>query len=131
MNTELIEQELNTDIVEIDSDISARLTALREKSSDSITLWDPEPNETLAGVLISSREATGAYGPQQQLILQDEQGLHAVWLSDFIKKTLLAKNAEKGSLVCITFLGNKHTANGKSYRAFDIRVDNNDMGVNL
>ncbi len=41
MNTELIEQELNTDIIAIDSDISSRLTALREKSSASITLSEP------------------------------------------------------------------------------------------
>ncbi|NOU42913.1 MAG: hypothetical protein HOO87_04995 [Methyloglobulus sp.] len=80
--------------------------------------------ESLAGVIMGSQKASGAYGQGTQAIVKDADGkTWAVWLTTWLSENFKAQGAEIGDLCCITFLGKKVGGFGKTYNAYSLVVE--------
>ncbi|MBK1619988.1 hypothetical protein CKO42_16380 [Lamprobacter modestohalophilus] len=108
--------------VTIDPD---RLDRLRKKAelTRTITVWKPEPGDTLEGAIVGSRKESGPFGPQHQALIQTPDGsVVAVWLTAWLLERLRAEDAEIGSLVALTFHGQETTKTGKRYNRMTVVV---------
>jgi hypothetical protein len=104
--------------------LNDRIAALRQKSAHAIETWQPEPGDSLIGVLIGSQKAVGTYGENYQILIQDEAGaVTAAWLTAWLRENLKAQGAETGDLIALTFLGKKQSPAGRFYNAYSLIVD--------
>ena len=68
------------------STIEERIASLRQKAALPVELWQPEPGDSLIGLLTGSQKAVGAYGENYQILIQDESGqLTAAWLTQCLQ----------------------------------------------
>ena len=101
-----------------------RFEAMRQKAAHAVELWQPEASESLIGILVGSRKASGPFGENHQAILECEDGtLKAFWLTVWLKDNLKAQNAATGDMLAITYLGKRQSPSGKSYNAYSLLVD--------
>jgi hypothetical protein len=108
----------------ITPDISTRLAKLKERTAAPIEPWEPKPNDTLVGVLIGSQRVSGVYGENDQILIKSEDGkVTSTWLTNWLKQNMIAKGAERGDLIALTFLGKKQSPTGNSYNAYSLIVD--------
>jgi hypothetical protein len=106
------------------ANINDRLARLRQQAAQTGEVWQPQPGDCLAGVLIGWTKAHGAYGEGYQILIQDENGtVTAAWLTSWLKDNLRAQGADRGDLVAITFLGKKLSPAGRPYNAYSLVVD--------
>ena len=106
------------------ADIGDRLAKLRAAAAHTGEVWQPEPGETLAGVMIGWQKAVGTYGENYQILIRDETDkVTAAWLTPWLKENLRSQDAEQGDLVAITFLGKKKSPAGREYNAYALAVD--------
>lgn len=106
------------------TNLNDRLAALRQKAHQAIELWQPEPNDSLIGVLVGYQKAVGVYGENVQILVKDESGaITAAWLTQWLKENLRAQGAEQGDLIALTFLGRKQSPAGRVYNAYSLIVD--------
>ncbi|MFI3157515.1 MAG: hypothetical protein QX199_15315 [Methylococcaceae bacterium] len=121
MNNELLEQNNNTMTIKSDSD---RIAAFRQKTVKAIEIWQPVPGESLVGILAGHQKASGVYGENYQILVQDESGaVTAAWLTQWLKENLKAQGSEVGDLVALTFLGKKTSPAGRGYNAYSLIVE--------
>ncbi len=120
MSEELAVYETNT----LPATMQDRIAALKRKTTHAIELWQPEPGESLIGVLIGSQKAMGTYGENYQMLIQDEAGqVTAAWLTQWLKENMRVQGAEVGDLIALTFLGKKQSPAGRNYNAYSLIVD--------
>jgi hypothetical protein len=101
-----------------------RIAALRQKTANAIELWQPDPGDSLIGVLIGSQKAVGTYGENYQMLVQDEAGqVTAAWLTQWLKENMRIQGAETGDLIALTFLGKKQSPAGRHYNAYSLIVE--------
>lgn len=125
MTTDLTTQSTNN----LPGNINDRLARLKRQAAQTGEVWQPQPNDCLAGVLIGWTKAVGAYGEGYQILIQDEGGaVTAAWLTAWLKDNLRAQGADRGDLVAITFLGKKLSPAGKPYNAYSLLVDKIERG---
>jgi|CXWL01.1.fsa_nt_gi hypothetical protein len=106
------------------SNLNDRLAALRQKTAQAIELWQPEPNDSLIGVLVGHQKAVGTYGENYQILVKDESGsITAAWLTQWLKENLRVQGADTGDLIALTFLGKKQSPAGRFYNAYSLIVD--------
>jgi len=121
MNSELLEQNHTTLTTKADSD---RIAAFRQKTVKAIEVWQPVPGESLVGILVGHQKASGVYGENYQILVQDESGaVTAAWLTQWLKENLKTQGAEAGDLVSLTFLGKKTSPAGRGYNAYSLIVE--------
>jgi hypothetical protein len=114
----------NTKIDNPPTNTMARIAALRQHTRHAPEVWNPEPNDSLVGVLIGHQKAVGTYGENFQLLIQDEHGtITAAWLTAWLKDNLKAQGADAGDLIALTFLGKKQSPSGRGYNAYSLLVD--------
>ena len=124
MQTEITEHIDSATEMAITPDISHRLKKLKQRTSSPIETWEPEPNDSLVGVLIGSQVAVGPYGPGDQILIKSEDGtVTSAWLTAWLKTNMIAKGAERGDLVALTFLGKKQGQSGHHYNAYSLEID--------
>lgn len=99
----------------------------RTQKESSIELWNQEINIPLIGVMVGRRVESGAYGKNEQIVIETEEGLIAFWCTRWIKENLAAKDAVEGDLIALTFKGKKTTAQGRPYNAYELIVDKGDV----
>lgn len=101
-----------------------RIAALRQKAAHAVELWQPEPGDSLIGILIGSQKAMGTYGENYQMLIQDESGqVTAAWFTAWLKDNLKVQGAETGDLIALTFLGKKQSPSNRNYNAYSLIVD--------
>ena len=101
---------------------SKALAALR--ASRAATLWNPAPGDELVGRIVGMRPAIGAFGEQQELLLETSQGeTKALWMNSWIEATLRSYHAKVGDVVAIGYRGMEESTRGTRYRAFDLVVE--------
>lgn len=109
------------------ANLNDRLAALRQKTVQAIELWQPEPNDSLIGVLVGHQKAVGTYGENYQILIKDESGaITAAWLTQWLKENLRVQGADVGDLIALTFLGKKQSPAGRFYNAYSLIVDKSD-----
>lgn len=103
--------------------LAERMARLRAESS-TIEDWQPEAGETLVGIFIGWRKASGVYGENHQILIQDEHGhVSTAWLTNWLKENLRAQDAAKGDLIALTFLGKRLSPAGRTYNAYSLVVE--------
>jgi len=104
--------------------LSTRMAALRQKATQAPEAWNPEPGDSLVGILIGHQKAVGTYGENYQILVKDELGtVTAAWLTQWLKQNLQSQGAETGDLIALTFLGKKQSPAGRFYNAYSLIVD--------
>jgi hypothetical protein len=104
--------------------LSTRMAALRQKATQAPEAWNPEPSDSLVGILIGHQKAVGTYGENFQILVKDESGtVTAAWLTQWLKQNLQSQGAETGDLIALTFLGKKQSPAGRFYNAYSLIVD--------
>jgi hypothetical protein len=104
--------------------LSERIAQFKQKAVHTVEIWQPEPGESLVGVLIGHQKAVGAYGESYQILVQDEtDNVTAAWLTTWLRENLKAQGANKGDLMALTFLGKKQSPSGRNYNAYSLIVD--------
>ena len=89
------------------ANINDRIVA---KTEHAVEIWQPEPGDSLIGILIGSEKAVGTYGENYQILIQNESGsIPAAWLTAWLKENLKVHGAEVGDLIAITFSGKKQS----------------------
>ena len=87
-------------------------------------LWQPDPGDSLIGVLIGSQLAVGTCGENYQMLIQDEAGTTtAAWLTPWLKENMRVQGAETGDLIALTFIGKKQSPAGRNYNAYSLIVE--------
>lgn len=77
MTTELINQTET-----LPATLINRIAALRKQSEYAIELWQPEPFDSLVGVITGKKREVGVYGEGLQILITDETGkTTAAWLT--------------------------------------------------
>jgi hypothetical protein len=89
-----------------------------------VEVWKPvQPGDALEGLIVGSRETSGPFGRQRQMIVQTPEGhLRAVWLNDWLLKELKDQGAERGALVSLTFRGRETSKRGTAFNRMDVVV---------
>jgi len=106
------------------TNINDRLAKLRQQAAQTGEVWQPQPGDCLAGVMIGWTKAVGVYGENYQILIQDENGtVTATWLTAWLKDNLRAQGADRGDSVAITFLGKKLSPAGRPYNSYSLAVD--------
>jgi hypothetical protein len=106
------------------STLSDRMAALRQRATQAPEAWNPEPGDSLIGILIGTQKASGVYGENYQILIQDERGsVTAAWLTVWLKENLRAQGAETGDLIALSFLGKKQSPAGRFYNAYSLIVE--------
>jgi hypothetical protein len=106
------------------ANINDRLAKLRQQAAQTGEIWQPQPGDCLAGVMIGWTKAVDTYGENYQILIQDENDtVTATWLTAWLKENLRAQGADRGDLVAITFLGKKLSPAGRPYNAYSLVVD--------
>jgi len=103
----------------------AALARLRAKAAaeSAVDTWHPKPGDVLEGVIAGSRQATGPFGPQQQMLVRTPNGATiAVWLTKWLIGALRAQNAELGDLVSVTFHGRGTSRTGAQFNRLSVTV---------
>lgn len=103
----------------------ARLAALREKArlQASIETWQPQPGDSVEGVICGAREEQGPFGPQQQVLIQrPDSSVTGVWLNGWLTAELQRQGAEIGSLISLTLVEKATTASGKRYNKLSLVI---------
>lgn len=119
---ELLEQ--NQQNTNLPSSTADRIAAFRQKTVKAIEVWQPVPGESLVGILVGHQKASGVYGENYQILVQDEHGaITAAWLTQWLKENLKAQGAEVGDLVCLCYLGKKQSPSGRQYNAYSLVVE--------
>lgn len=101
------------------------LARLREKAAlqASITVWRPEPGDTIEGAIVGSRTEQGPFGEQQQMLVQTpDDGVKAVWLTKWLMGQLQANAADLGDLLSLTFHGKEQGARGQQFNRMSLTV---------
>ena len=119
MNSEIAPPQNN-----LPASLQDRMTALRQRATQAPEAWNPEPGDSLIGILIGHQKAVGVYGENYQILVKDESGaVTAAWLTQWLKENLRAQGAEAGDLIALTFLGKKQSPAGRNYNAYSLIVD--------
>lgn len=109
---------------EINTTLSTRIAALRQRAVAPIEAWQPQPGDSLIGELVGSQKAVGPYGENYQILVRDEHGhVTAAWLTAWLKENLRAQGAQQGDLIALTFLGKKQSPRGATYNAYSLIVE--------
>lgn len=104
-----------------------RIAELRRKTATPIEVWQPVAGDSLIGEIVGSRQASGVYGENYQIIVKDENGnFTAAWLTQWLKDNLKVQGADKGDLIALTFLGKKSSPAQRFYNAYSLIVDKAD-----
>ncbi len=90
-----------------------------------IKVWQHVVGESLIGTIVGTRQVTGLYGDNRQVLIKDRGGnITAVWLTRQLKKNLKAQCAVVGDSIILTFLGKKTMpGGGYSYNDYNLIVE--------
>lgn len=120
MNNEILEQNQPTQLVtKSDAD---RIAQFKARSAVTVEQWQPEPGETLVGIIVGHQKAVGTYGESFQLLVGTEFGVTACWITAWLKENLRAQDAAVNDLIALTFLGKKQSPAGRPYNAYSLII---------
>lgn len=122
--TEMTETETDTD-----SDSKGFLIAREDADSllraldvaQSTQPWEPQPGDSLVGVIVGIKPASGRYGAGHMLMVQTTDGLQrTLWLTRYLRDQIDGFNARPGDLLGIRFLGRSASKSGNPYNRYEV-----------
>ena len=104
-------------------DMANRIAALKQQVETAGEIWQPAPGDSLVGVFIGHQKVADLYGENYQILIQYEtNAVMVVWVNQWLSNNLNTQKAELGDLIALKFLGQKKSAAGRSYNAYNLII---------